>query len=155
MMMMIKMMMTMMTGTTTTTMTATTMMMMMMTMHFASLQLFLSNLHLVSVLFVCRFTESDIQVVQQCFRYTATVLTSTLAFQNERKLKNQTQACCIVCVCVCACVHVHFLFILMSKVGRIAKLVKTLDYRPKGTGFDPRLNHKRHLTRATDIFFYV
>ena len=40
-----------------------------------------------------RFTENDIQIVQQCFKYTATVLTSTLAFQNERKLKNQTQVC--------------------------------------------------------------
>ncbi|XP_076446351.1 cGMP-dependent 3',5'-cyclic phosphodiesterase-like [Babylonia areolata] len=39
-----------------------------------------------------RFTDSDIQIVQQCFKYTATVITSTLAFQNERKLKIQTQA---------------------------------------------------------------
>ncbi|KAK7503866.1 hypothetical protein BaRGS_00004989, partial [Batillaria attramentaria] len=39
-----------------------------------------------------RFGDDDIQIVRQCFKYTATVLTSTLAFQNERKLKNQTQA---------------------------------------------------------------
>ncbi|KAL4230916.1 cGMP-dependent 3' [Mactra antiquata] len=39
-----------------------------------------------------RFTERDILCIRQCFRYTATVLTSTLAFQNERKLKIQTQA---------------------------------------------------------------
>ncbi|WAQ97874.1 PDE2A-like protein [Mya arenaria] len=39
-----------------------------------------------------RFTEKDISTIRQCFRYTATVLTSTLAFQNERKLKVQTQA---------------------------------------------------------------
>ncbi|RUS89465.1 hypothetical protein EGW08_002762, partial [Elysia chlorotica] len=38
------------------------------------------------------FTESDAEIIRQCFKYTATVLTSTLAFQNERKLKNQTQA---------------------------------------------------------------
>ncbi|XP_076468389.1 cGMP-dependent 3',5'-cyclic phosphodiesterase-like [Babylonia areolata] len=38
------------------------------------------------------FTDTDIQIVRQCFTYTATVLTSTLAFQNERKLKIQTQA---------------------------------------------------------------
>ncbi|KAL8598747.1 hypothetical protein ACOMHN_033311 [Nucella lapillus] len=39
-----------------------------------------------------KFSDTDIQIVRQCFTYTATVLTSTLAFQNERKLKNQTQA---------------------------------------------------------------
>ncbi|GFR79696.1 LOW QUALITY PROTEIN: phosphodiesterase [Elysia marginata] len=38
------------------------------------------------------FTETDADIIRQCFKYTATVLTSTLAFQNERKLKNQTQA---------------------------------------------------------------
>ncbi|KAK3741003.1 hypothetical protein RRG08_005693 [Elysia crispata] len=38
------------------------------------------------------FNESDADIIRQCFKYTATVLTSTLAFQNERKLKNQTQA---------------------------------------------------------------
>jgi hypothetical protein len=30
--------------------------------------------------------------------------------------------------------------------GRIAKLVKALDHRPKGTGFDPRLDHNKHST---------
>ncbi|KAL8605203.1 hypothetical protein ACOMHN_031144 [Nucella lapillus] len=39
-----------------------------------------------------RFTDSDIEIVEQCFKYTATVITSTLAFQNEQRLKNQTQA---------------------------------------------------------------
>ncbi|XP_070198200.1 cGMP-dependent 3',5'-cyclic phosphodiesterase-like isoform X2 [Littorina saxatilis] len=39
-----------------------------------------------------QFSETDIQIVLQCFKYTSTVLASTLAFQNERKLKNQTQA---------------------------------------------------------------
>ncbi|KAL5012349.1 hypothetical protein ScPMuIL_010900 [Solemya velum] len=39
-----------------------------------------------------KFTEDDIFSIHQCFRYTAAVLTSTLAFQNERKLKIQTQA---------------------------------------------------------------
>ncbi|CAG5118208.1 unnamed protein product, partial [Candidula unifasciata] len=38
------------------------------------------------------FSTADIDTIHQCFKYTATVLTSTLAFQNERKLKNQTQA---------------------------------------------------------------
>ncbi|GFN82268.1 cGMP-dependent 3',5'-cyclic phosphodiesterase-like [Plakobranchus ocellatus] len=38
------------------------------------------------------FNKSDADIIRQCFKYTATVLTSTLAFQNERKLKNQTQA---------------------------------------------------------------
>ncbi|XP_059178627.1 cGMP-dependent 3',5'-cyclic phosphodiesterase-like isoform X2 [Physella acuta] len=42
------------------------------------------------------FNQADIDVVLQCFKYTATVLTSTLAFQNERKLKNQTQALLLV-----------------------------------------------------------
>ncbi|XP_050417227.1 cGMP-dependent 3',5'-cyclic phosphodiesterase isoform X1 [Patella vulgata] len=39
-----------------------------------------------------RFCGDDAQAIRKCFQYTATVLTSTLAFQNERKLKNQTQA---------------------------------------------------------------
>ncbi|BFZ24366.1 hypothetical protein BsWGS_27405 [Bradybaena similaris] len=39
-----------------------------------------------------QFNDTDIEIIHQCFKYTATVLISTLAFQNERKLKNQTQA---------------------------------------------------------------
>lgn len=39
----------------------------------------------------CSFTNDDLQAILQCFQYTSTVLTSTLAFQNERKLKLQTQ----------------------------------------------------------------
>ncbi|XP_062615752.1 cGMP-dependent 3',5'-cyclic phosphodiesterase-like isoform X1 [Saccostrea cucullata] len=38
------------------------------------------------------FSNEDLQTILQCFQYTSTVLTSTLAFQNERKLKLQTQA---------------------------------------------------------------
>lgn len=38
------------------------------------------------------FTSEDVHVIKQCFQYTSSVLTSTLAFQNERKLKIQTQA---------------------------------------------------------------
>ncbi|ELU14020.1 hypothetical protein CAPTEDRAFT_109907, partial [Capitella teleta] len=38
------------------------------------------------------FNESDEDVIHLCFKYTATVLHSTLSVQNERKLKNQTQA---------------------------------------------------------------
>ncbi|XP_056010642.1 cGMP-dependent 3',5'-cyclic phosphodiesterase-like isoform X1 [Ostrea edulis] len=38
------------------------------------------------------FTNDDLQAILQCFQYTSTVLTSTLAFQNERKLKLHTQA---------------------------------------------------------------
>lgn len=38
-----------------------------------------------------RFTESDEQIVCHCFTYTAPVLHSTIAVQNERKIKNQTQ----------------------------------------------------------------
>ena len=41
--------------------------------------------------FRLRFTDRDISCVQQCFRYTATVLTSTIAFQNERRLKLHSQ----------------------------------------------------------------
>ncbi|XP_035829015.1 cGMP-dependent 3',5'-cyclic phosphodiesterase [Aplysia californica] len=43
-----------------------------------------------------RFSGEDVDIIRQCFKYTATVLTSTLAFQNERKLKNQTQALLLV-----------------------------------------------------------
>ncbi|KAK3099330.1 hypothetical protein FSP39_002735 [Pinctada imbricata] len=39
-----------------------------------------------------RFSNEDIQIILQCFQYTSTILRSTLAFQNERKLKLQTQA---------------------------------------------------------------
>nr|XP_051707168.1 cGMP-dependent 3',5'-cyclic phosphodiesterase isoform X2 [Oryctolagus cuniculus] len=38
------------------------------------------------------FTEQDEQVIQHCFHYTGTVLTSTLAFQKEQKLKCECQA---------------------------------------------------------------
>lgn len=40
-----------------------------------------------------RFTESDEQIVCHCFTYTAPVLHSTIAVQNERRIKNQTQVC--------------------------------------------------------------
>ncbi|XP_040820045.1 cGMP-dependent 3',5'-cyclic phosphodiesterase isoform X2 [Ochotona curzoniae] len=39
-----------------------------------------------------RFTEQDEHVIQHCFHYTGTVLTSTLAFQKEQKLKCECQA---------------------------------------------------------------
>jgi hypothetical protein len=39
----------------------------------------------------CRFDDSDEDAIHLCFKYTATVLHSTLSVQNERKLKNQTQ----------------------------------------------------------------
>ncbi|PAA84003.1 hypothetical protein BOX15_Mlig033223g1 [Macrostomum lignano] len=38
------------------------------------------------------FKQSDVDIIHECFRYTSTVLTSTIAFQTERMLKNQTQA---------------------------------------------------------------
>nr|XP_023394813.1 cGMP-dependent 3',5'-cyclic phosphodiesterase [Loxodonta africana] len=38
------------------------------------------------------FTEQDEHVIQHCFHYTSTVLTSTLAFQKEQKLKCECQA---------------------------------------------------------------
>lgn len=38
-----------------------------------------------------RFTDQDEQVTQHCFQYTSTVLTSTLAFQKEQKLKCECQ----------------------------------------------------------------
>ncbi|XP_064637752.1 cGMP-dependent 3',5'-cyclic phosphodiesterase-like [Lineus longissimus] len=38
-----------------------------------------------------RFSGADINAVKQCFQYTATVLTSTVAFQKEQRLKNQTE----------------------------------------------------------------
>ncbi|XP_067084872.1 cGMP-dependent 3',5'-cyclic phosphodiesterase-like isoform X2 [Osmerus mordax] len=37
-------------------------------------------------------TEADERIVQHCFRYTSSVLTSTLAFQKERRLKFECQA---------------------------------------------------------------
>uniref|UniRef100_A0A8D2D6K5 Phosphodiesterase n=1 Tax=Sciurus vulgaris TaxID=55149 RepID=A0A8D2D6K5_SCIVU len=39
-----------------------------------------------------RFTDQDEHVIQHCFHYTGTVLTSTLAFQKEQKLKCECQA---------------------------------------------------------------
>lgn len=38
-----------------------------------------------------RFTDQDKHVIQHCFHYTSTVLTSTLAFQKEQKLKCECQ----------------------------------------------------------------
>ena len=44
------------------------------------------------VLFSCfSFSRADLDAVKQCFQYTATVLTSTVAFQREQRLKNQTE----------------------------------------------------------------
>ncbi|XP_036846066.1 cGMP-dependent 3',5'-cyclic phosphodiesterase [Oncorhynchus mykiss] len=39
-----------------------------------------------------RHTELDEHIVQHCFRYTSSVLTSTLAFQKEQRLKYECQA---------------------------------------------------------------
>ncbi|TRY93028.1 hypothetical protein DNTS_009487 [Danionella cerebrum] len=39
-----------------------------------------------------RYLEADEHVIQHCFCYTSTVLTSTLAFQKEQKLKFECQA---------------------------------------------------------------
>nr|XP_023648140.1 cGMP-dependent 3',5'-cyclic phosphodiesterase [Paramormyrops kingsleyae] len=39
-----------------------------------------------------KYTEEDEQKIQHCFCYTSTVLTSTLAFQKEQKLKFECQA---------------------------------------------------------------
>uniref|UniRef100_A0A4W4E9Y1 Phosphodiesterase n=1 Tax=Electrophorus electricus TaxID=8005 RepID=A0A4W4E9Y1_ELEEL len=41
---------------------------------------------------VCRYSDVDEHLVQHCFCYTSTVLTSTLAFQKEQKLKFECQA---------------------------------------------------------------
>ena len=41
--------------------------------------------------FCFRFTEEDVELIQHCFQYTAAVLHSTLAVQNEQRLKKQTQ----------------------------------------------------------------
>nr|XP_005893576.1 PREDICTED: cGMP-dependent 3',5'-cyclic phosphodiesterase [Bos mutus] len=38
------------------------------------------------------FTDQDEHMIQHCFHYTSTVLTSTLAFQKEQKLKCECQA---------------------------------------------------------------
>lgn len=38
-----------------------------------------------------RFTDQDKHVIEHCFHYTSTVLTSTLAFQKEQKLKCECQ----------------------------------------------------------------
>lgn len=44
-----------------------------------------------SVFLMCRHTEVDEHAIQHCFCYTSTVLTSTLAFQKEQKLKVECQ----------------------------------------------------------------
>jgi hypothetical protein len=36
--------------------------------------------------------------------------------------------------------------------GQDSLVDKALDYRPKGTGFDPHLDHKRRSTCATNSF---
>lgn len=38
------------------------------------------------------FSERDVRIVQSCFKYTGTVLTTTLAYQTEQRLKTQTEA---------------------------------------------------------------
>lgn len=37
------------------------------------------------------FTQSDVDAVTECFLYTAPVLTSTIAFRIERRIKMQTE----------------------------------------------------------------
>lgn len=44
-----------------------------------------------------RFTDEDEHVIQHCFHYTSTVLTSTLAFQKEQKLKCECQVSDLPC----------------------------------------------------------
>lgn len=48
---------------------------------------------------ICRHTEADEHAIQHCFCYTSTVLTSTLAFQKEQKLKVECQVCTRVLYC--------------------------------------------------------
>lgn len=51
----------------------------------------------------CSYTEVDEHKIQHCFCYTSTVLTSTLAFQKEQKLKCECQvrgAWAGLCSCV-------------------------------------------------------
>lgn len=51
------------------------------------------------------FTDTDEHKIQHCFCYTSTVLTSTLAFQKEQKLKCECQVSMCRAVpraCVCA-----------------------------------------------------
>uniref|UniRef100_A0A9J7YG64 Phosphodiesterase n=1 Tax=Cyprinus carpio carpio TaxID=630221 RepID=A0A9J7YG64_CYPCA len=43
-----------------------------------------------------RYMEADEHVIQHCFCYTSTVLTSTLAFQKEQKLKFESSLCNII-----------------------------------------------------------
>ena len=43
------------------------------------------------IFFFLRFAEEDVELIQHCFQYTAAVLHSTLAVQNEQRLKKQTQ----------------------------------------------------------------
>uniref|UniRef100_A0A8C1JXX2 Phosphodiesterase 2A n=1 Tax=Cyprinus carpio TaxID=7962 RepID=A0A8C1JXX2_CYPCA len=47
----------------------------------------------INMMFCCvlRYMEADEHVIQHCFCYTSTVLTSTLAFQKEQKLKFECQ----------------------------------------------------------------
>ena len=61
-----------------------------------------------------RFTSEDIHGIHQCFQYTATVLTSTLAFQNERKLKDQTQVFVIAVVLMLKLVFLQSVIVLFN-----------------------------------------
>uniref|UniRef100_A0A8C5P3Y7 Phosphodiesterase n=1 Tax=Jaculus jaculus TaxID=51337 RepID=A0A8C5P3Y7_JACJA len=53
------------------------------------------------------FTDQDERVIQHCFHYTGTVLTSTLAFQKEHKLK---------CECQVREVDVHDVSVLLQEI---------------------------------------
>ena len=41
--------------------------------------------------YLFRFTQVDEDIVSHCFRYTVPVLTSVIALQKERQLKQETQ----------------------------------------------------------------
>ena len=50
-----------------------------------------TTLWLICLNFCYRFTQGDEDVVRHCFRYTVPVLTSVIALQKERQLKQETQ----------------------------------------------------------------
>lgn len=54
------------------------------------------------------YTDTDEHKIQHCFCYTSTVLTSTLAFQKEQKLKCECQVSMFRAMshaCVCPILH--------------------------------------------------
>lgn len=85
----------------------------------------LSKVCVCGVCFHCRHTEVDEHAIQHCFCYTSTVLTSTLAFQKEQKLKVECQVLHTLTHCT-VCLHEYALSCFCFSTKALLQVAKNL-----------------------------